>query len=158
MPNKYRTEPVQNRIAFLCTGNSARSQMAEALAEARSRHAVQAHSAGSRPKPVHASAVRVMAARGVDISDHAPKHLDTFARAALRLRDQPVRPRSRGVPRVSRTPPTIHWSIPDPAAAPVDAMDPDAAFVRTADDLEVRIRFLLHQIGHDSATQEVAQA
>jgi ArsR family transcriptional regulator, arsenate/arsenite/antimonite-responsive transcriptional repressor / arsenate reductase (thioredoxin) len=148
----------RRRVLFLCTGNSARSQMAEALAEARSSHALQAHSAGSRPKPVHASAVRVMAARGVDISAHAPKHLDTLRERrfdyviSLCDRVRELCPEFPGRPR------TIHWSIPDPAAAPVDAMDPDAAFVRTADDLEVRIRFLLHQIGHESATQEVAQA
>jgi protein-tyrosine-phosphatase len=131
--------------------------MAEALAEARSRHVVQAHSAGSRPKPVHASAVRVMAARGVDISGHVSKHLDAFREQRLdyvislcdRVRE--VCPEFPGRPR------TIHWSIPDPAAARFDATDPDAAFERTADELEERIRFLLHQIGHDAPAQEVAQ-
>jgi len=147
----------RRRVLFLCTGNSARSQMAEALAEARSRHVVQAHSAGSRPKPVHASAVRVMAARGVDISGHVSKHLDAFREQRLdyvislcdRVRE--VCPEFPGRPR------TIHWSIPDPAAALFDATDPDAAFERTADELEERIRFLLHQIGHDAPAQEVAQ-
>jgi protein-tyrosine-phosphatase/DNA-binding transcriptional ArsR family regulator len=148
----------RRRVLFLCTGNSARSQMAEALADARSRQTIEAHSAGSRPKPVHASAVRVMAARGLNISAHVPKHLDTFRERhfdyviSLCDRVREVCPEFPGRPR------TVHWSMPDPAGAPVDSMDPDAAFERTADDLEVRIRFLLHQIGNDSPAQEVAQA
>src|SRR4051794_32276259 len=53
------------RVLFLCTGNSARSQMAEALAEQLSGGAVSAVSAGSHPKPLHPNAVRVMRARGI---------------------------------------------------------------------------------------------
>jgi ArsR family transcriptional regulator, arsenate/arsenite/antimonite-responsive transcriptional repressor / arsenate reductase (thioredoxin) len=148
----------RRQILFLCTGNSARSQMAEALAEARSGGAVKAMSAGSRPKPLHGSAVRVMAARGVDISAHVSKHLDAFAEErfdyviSLCDRVREVCPEFPGRPH------TLHWSIPDPAAEPVDATDPDAAFERTAQELEARIGFLLHQIGHDSRAQEVAHA
>ena len=146
------------RILFLCTGNSARSQMAEALAEARSGDSLEAESAGSRPKPLHASAVRVMGARGIDISGRAPKHLDTVLGQrfdyviSLCDRVREVCPEFPGRPR------TIHWSIPDPAAEPVDPADPDAAFERTAHELEARIAMLLHQIGHDSRGREVAFA
>src|SRR5690606_28520999 len=48
------------RVLFLCTGNSARSQIAEALVEHRSAGAVEARSAGSHPKPLHGEAVRVL--------------------------------------------------------------------------------------------------
>src|SRR5205807_3831486 len=58
------------RVLFLCTGNSARSQMAEVLLEHRTGGAVAARSAGSHPKPLHPNAVRVMAERGIDISGH----------------------------------------------------------------------------------------
>jgi protein-tyrosine-phosphatase/DNA-binding transcriptional ArsR family regulator len=145
------------RVLFLCTGNSARSQMAEALAETRSGHALETFSAGSRPKPLHASAVRVMAARGIDISANVPRHLDAFLAERFDFvitlcdRVREVCPEFPGGPR------TIHWSIPDPAAEPVDPADPDAAFERAAQELETRIRFLLHQIGHDSRL-EVAHA
>src|SRR3954449_13359166 len=63
------------RVLFLCTGNSARSQMAEALAEQLSHGAVSAASAGSHPKPLHPNAVRVMRRRGIDISGRTPTHL-----------------------------------------------------------------------------------
>ena len=68
-------------MLFLCTGNSARSQMAEALLEHHSQHAVQARSAGSHPKVLHPNAVRVMAERGIDISGNTTKHLRRYARS-----------------------------------------------------------------------------
>jgi protein-tyrosine-phosphatase len=66
------------RVLFLCTGNSARSQMAEALAERLSAGAVHAASAGSHPKPLHPNAVRVMRDRGIDLAGRRSKHLNEF--------------------------------------------------------------------------------
>jgi protein-tyrosine-phosphatase/DNA-binding transcriptional ArsR family regulator len=158
VPGAQRPGGRRRRVLFLCTGNSARSQMAEALAEARSGGAVEARSAGSRPKPLHPSAVRVMAARGIDISGRESTHLDTFrARRfdyviSLCDRVREVCPEFPGRPH------TVHWSIPDPAAEPVDAANPHAAFERTARELESRIRLLLHQIGRHSQASEVAHA
>ena len=68
-------------MLFLCTGNSARSQMAEALAEQLSRGAVAAVSAGSHPKPLHPNAVRVMRTRGIDLAGRRSKHLERVRRA-----------------------------------------------------------------------------
>src|SRR5262249_39278234 len=56
------------RVLFLCTGNSARSQMAEALLAHRSAGTVEARSAGSHPKPLNPCAVRAMSERGIDIA------------------------------------------------------------------------------------------
>ena len=131
------------RVLFLCTGNSGRSQMAEALARARSGGAVEAHSAGSHPKPLHPSAVRVMREEhGIDLSRHRSKHLDVFADdrfdrvISLCDRVREVCPEFPGQPE------TVHWSMPDPNVGPDDeASYPN--FRQTADELETRIEFLL---------------
>lgn len=132
------------RILFLCTGNSARSLMAEALANARSGGGIAASSAGSHPKPVHPNAVRVMRDEyGLDISGQVSKHLDGFVRQrfdrVISLCD-----RVREVcPQFPGRPETIHWSIANPAA---DAADDDTTyplFQQTAAELETRIGFLM---------------
>ena len=146
------------RVVFLCTGNSARSQIAEALLQQLSGNTVEAFSAGSRPKALHPGAVRVMRARGIDISDRRPKHLSTLAQRrfdfVISLCD-----RVREVcPEFPGDPVTTHWSIPDPAAQPVSASEPDAPFERTAVELETRIRFLLHRLNDRDSHKEVSRS
>jgi ArsR family transcriptional regulator, arsenate/arsenite/antimonite-responsive transcriptional repressor / arsenate reductase (thioredoxin) len=131
------------RLLFLCTGNSARSQMAEALAVARSDGLVEAYSAGSRPKPLHANAVRVMAERGIDLTARRSKHVSLFAGQpfdhVITLCD-----RVREVcPEFPGHPDRIHWSIPDPSASGGDDAAALAAFRRTAAEVETRIGYLL---------------
>ena len=135
------------RVLFLCTGNSSRSQIAEALIERLANGAVRAWSAGSNPKSLHPNAVRVMAARGIDISRNETKPLDLFAEErfdlVITLCDK-VREVCPGFP---DTPEALHWSVPDPAAAPGTEDETYAVFERTAVDLEARITFLLHRLG-----------
>ena len=78
-PARRRARLALARVLFLCTGNSARSQIAEALCEQLSGGAVSAASAGSHPKPLHPNAVRVMRERGIDIAGRRSKHLSEFA-------------------------------------------------------------------------------
>ena len=67
------------RVLILCTGNSARSQMAEGLLRARGNDHFEVYSAGSNPSGyVHSGAVQVMAEIGLDIADHRSKHLNEF--------------------------------------------------------------------------------
>ena len=133
-------------VLFLCTGNSARSQMAEALTEHLSGGAVRARSAGSHPKTVHPNAVRVMAERGVDISDRAAKHFSRFASVdfdkVITLCDK-VR---EICPEFPGPPPAAHWSMPDPAAEGDNDKATYRAFVHAADELEERIPFLLSEL------------
>jgi DNA-binding transcriptional ArsR family regulator len=79
-PASSRTESSRRRrrVLFLCTGNSARSQMAEALLDHMSCGAVEAASAGSHPNPLHPTAVRALHKRGIDISANSTKHVDGF--------------------------------------------------------------------------------
>jgi len=134
------------RALFLCTGNSARSQVAEALARVRSGGRVQAFSAGSHPKPLHPSAVRVMAERGIDLSGHQPKQLGLYAAerfdSVITLCD-----RVREIcPEFPGHPGYLHWSIPDPAAAR-SGEDAYPLFEQMAAELETRIGFWLAAIG-----------
>ena len=142
------------RVLFLCTGNSSRSQIAEALAVQLSGGRLEAVSAGSNPKSLHPNAVRVMRERGIDISGNQTKSLTIFTRRrfdyVISLCD-----RVREVcPEFPHEPETIHWSIPDPAAVPGDDDETYPVFEQTAAELEARIRFLLHRIDPDGAIHE----
>jgi protein-tyrosine-phosphatase/DNA-binding transcriptional ArsR family regulator len=144
------------RVLFLCTGNSARSQMAEALAQQLSGGALRAASAGSHPKPLHPNAVRVMRARGIDLTGRRSKPLSEFTGEAFdyvislcdRVRE--VCPEFPGAPRA------IHWSLRDPAREPGTDAQTLPAFERTAAELETRIGFLLAAISQTHGTEEVS--
>jgi arsenate reductase len=73
------------RVLFLCTGNAARSQMAEGFARALAGDVLQARSAGTRPKGLDPRAVRVMAEAGVDISGQRSKSVAEIAGEPLDL-------------------------------------------------------------------------
>ncbi len=131
------------RVLFLCTGNSARSQIAEALLVQMSQGTIDAASAGSNPKPLHQNAVRVMAERGVDISANRTKRLGEFVAqrfdVVITLCDKvrEVCPEFPSGPRLA------HWSLPDPALAGPTQRASYAAFERTTEELAIRIGFLL---------------
>jgi ArsR family transcriptional regulator, arsenate/arsenite/antimonite-responsive transcriptional repressor / arsenate reductase (thioredoxin) len=144
------------RILFLCTGNSARSQMAEAFARQLGGAAIEAYSAGSHPKAVRPEAVRAMHEHGIDLQGSRAKHLDEFAGqrfdyvVTLCDRVREVCPEFPGEVEL------IHWSIPDPAAGEDVAYE---AFERTAREIETRVRFLLQLIrATTTATEEVQHA
>jgi ArsR family transcriptional regulator, arsenate/arsenite/antimonite-responsive transcriptional repressor / arsenate reductase (thioredoxin) len=133
-------------LLFLCTGNSARSQIAEALAVHRSDGQVRAASAGSHPKPLHPNAVRVLAERGVDISGRSTTPLTRYANRrfdrVITLCDK-VR---EVCPDFSGAPPSAHWSIPDPASSGPDDEATYPTFVQVADDIEGRVALLLAEL------------
>jgi protein-tyrosine-phosphatase/DNA-binding transcriptional ArsR family regulator len=133
----------RRRVLFLCTGNSARSQIAEALIDRMSAGTIRAVSAGSAPKKLHPNAVRVLRARGIDISTNRTKHFDEFRSerfdAVITLCD-----RVRVVcPEFPWRPQLVHWSIPDPALEGATDRASYPAFERTASELETRISFRL---------------
>jgi protein-tyrosine-phosphatase/DNA-binding transcriptional ArsR family regulator len=131
------------RVLFLCTGNSARSPIAEALARARSGGAIEAVSAGSDPRPLHPNALRVMRDEyGLDLAGHAPRRLDALAGQhfdwviSLCDRVREVCPEFPGHPK------TIHWSIANPATGDADDVT-YPLFQQTAAELATRIGYLL---------------
>jgi ArsR family transcriptional regulator, arsenate/arsenite/antimonite-responsive transcriptional repressor / arsenate reductase (thioredoxin) len=130
----------------LCTGNSARSQIAEALVERLAGDRVEAQSAGSHPKPLHPNAVRVMRERAIDLEGRHSKHLNEFAGQrfdyvpSLCDRVREVCPEFPGHPEL------IHWSVPDPGREGDTDEQTYPASERTAAELGTRIPFLLELI------------
>ena len=153
-PVEIGSRRARPRLLFLCTGNSARSQIAEALVEHRSTGTVEARSAGSHPKPLHPNAVRVMAERGIDISDRPTKSLTRFARnrfdrvVTLCDKVREICPEFPGAPIAA------HWSIADPASAGDTDKATYPAFQHAADEIESRVALLLADLRtrHDERT------
>lgn len=134
--------PPPVRVLFLCTHNSARSQMAEAILRHLGGQHVAAFSAGSEPSQVHPQAVRAMAALDIDIGQQQSKHLDTFAGQSFDYIIT-VCDRVREVcPLFPTDPERIHWSFADPAALE-DESARERAFQQTAQQLVTRARHLL---------------
>lgn len=147
-----RPEGPRIRVLFLCTGNSTRSQIAQALVE-HADPSVEAFSAGSHPENVHPSAVGVMREYGIEIAGRQSKHMSEFIGQrfdfVISLCDKvrEICPEFPGEPRV------IHWSIGDPGTVrgTVDETYPE--FQRLAAELKTRIRFLLHVINDTPADE-----
>lgn len=143
-PSRGRWSPDRS-VLFLCTGNSARSPMAEALLRRRAEDAevaVEVTSAGSHPAArLHPNALRVLREDyGIDLGHRRPRSLETVTGRrfdyVITLCDK-----VREVPRDHVSAVTTHWSLPDPSAAGGDgASYPE--FRRLATELDTRIRFL----------------
>jgi protein-tyrosine-phosphatase len=126
------------RVLFLCTGNSARSQIAEGLLHHIGGSRFQVYSAGTSPRPqVHPMAVRVMAEEGIDIRRQHPKDLQHFVMQRFdyvitvcdRAKEScPVLPGAE----------MIHWSFPDPAEAEGEEAQHEA-FYRTLVEMKKRV-------------------
>ena len=131
------------RILVLCTGNSARSQIAEALLASLGAGRVEAESAGSRPGArVNPYAVEVLRAHGLAWEGHTPKGIDEVAGKQFDLVITVCDNARDACPYFPGAHAQVHWGLPDPA----DATDPAEArtrFADTYDALVVRVRALL---------------
>jgi ArsR family transcriptional regulator, arsenate/arsenite/antimonite-responsive transcriptional repressor / arsenate reductase (thioredoxin) len=150
--------PVRScRVLFLCTGNSARSPVAEALLRRRADQ-VEVASAGSHPKPLHPNTVRVLRTYGIELAGRPPQHLSGYEHQrfdyVITLCD-----RVREVcPEFPGRAQQLHWSTADPAASGGTGQETYPAFERMAAELGTRIGFLLATIGAapvPASTQEV---
>jgi protein-tyrosine-phosphatase/DNA-binding transcriptional ArsR family regulator len=131
------------RVLFVCTGNSGRSPMAQALLENRARPRIQAGSAGIRPKPVHPMAVAVMRDRyGIDIAGHRPVPVEAVTGWRFDYVISLCDKAREACPEFTGQPGRMHWSLPDPASGEGGPAG-YSAFERIAIDLDARIGFLL---------------
>jgi len=130
----------KKRVLFLCTGNSARSQMAEGLLRHLAGDRFEVSSAGTHPKGMHPQTVAVMKEAGIDVSAQTSKDVD-------RLRDQKfdyvitVCDRARShCPTFPGAQP-IHWGFDDPAEAPPERQL--ETFRRVRDEIAQRLRLFV---------------
>jgi len=130
------------RVLFVCTGNSSRSPMAEALLRHRANPWVQAASAGILPKPLHPNAVAVMRDRyRIDISGHRPTLVETVAGQRFDYVISLCDMAREALPDFGGQSARVHWSLPDPNAG--DGGPRYAAFEQVAAEIDTRVRFLL---------------
>ncbi len=137
------TNPERPSVLFLCTHNSARSQMAEGILRKLGGDRVEAASAGTEATRVHPLAVREMAERGIDISGQRSKIMNELLGERFDYVVTVCDNARESCPIFPGSPERIHWSIPDPAAVEGDEKTRQAAFKRAAGELTTRIRYLL---------------
>jgi len=127
------------RVLILCTGNSARSQIAEGLLGDLGREDFEIVSAGVEPSYVRPEAIEVMNEIGIDISTHRSKSVDEFLNQefdyVITVCDK-ANARCPVFPGQARR---IHWSIEDPVAAKGNDEMPLASFRKARDELQVRL-------------------
>ena len=128
------------RVIFVCTHNSARSQMAEGMLRAWAHDRFEAFSAGTEATEVRPEAIEVMREIGIDISTQASKTLDPFLHQRfdwlVTVCDQ-AREACPTLPGVERQ---HHWSVDDPSTVEADGPTRMAAFRAARDDLASRVR------------------
>lgn len=128
-------------VVFLCTANSARSQMAEAWLRHLSGGHLSAHSAGTAPRPIHPLSLHVMSEAGLDLGAQHSKGLEALQDLRPDLIVTVCDIAREACAHWGSAVPQIHWSIPDPAAAPASAQL--AAFRAVRDTLRLRAQGLL---------------
>jgi protein-tyrosine-phosphatase len=139
------------RVLFLCTHNSARSQIAEGLLRARGGEIIEVHSAGTEATRVHPLAVQAMQAQGFDISSHRSKTLDQFIGQDFDYIITVCDQAREACPIFPGDPVHIHWSFPDPSAVEGSPEVRYKAFEETTIQMMGRISFLLTMIQRQRA-------
>ena len=131
------------RILFLCTGNSARSQMAEGLLNHLSRGEWKVQSAGIFPSYVHPLAIRVMEEIGIDISQQTSKSMDPFINEKFDYIITLCDHAAQFCPTFSGQGKRLHWPLDDPAAAIGTIEERLGVFRRIRDEIKRKIEELL---------------
>lgn len=135
-------------ILVLCTGNSARSILGEAILMQLGKGRLLAHSAGSKPKGVpHPGALRLLGRKGIDVAPFRSKSWDEFTGAGAPTINLAItvcgNAAGEACPVFTGAPLKAHWGLPDPADVTGDDAAVDAAFEQTWQWLEMRSQALL---------------
>ena len=131
--------PERRRVLFLCTHNSARSQMAEGLLRHLAGDRFEAHSAGTEATHVRPLAIRAMAELGIDIAHQESNTLDRYLGqpfdAVITVCDQS----NEACPDFPGAKAGLHWSFPDPSRATGTEEEQLAVYRRVRDAIRARI-------------------
>jgi arsenate reductase len=131
---------MKERVLILCTGNSARSQMAEGLLRELAGERLEVYSAGSKPSVVNPLAIEAMRERGIDISSHRSKQLGEYLAQPFDYVITVCDNAAEGCPVFPGPARRIHWSFPDPAATHGSEAERMKVFRNVRDDIETRLR------------------
>jgi len=135
--------PGVKKVIFLCTGNSARSQMAEGLMNHLSHEEWKVQTAGIFPSYVHPLAIRVMEEIGIDISQQTSKSMNQFLNEVFDYIITLCDEAAQSCPTFPGQGKRLHWSFQDPAAAIGTIEERLAVFRRVRDEIRTKIEEFL---------------
>lgn len=131
---------LKKKVLFLCTGNSARSQMAEGLVNHDFAGEIEAYSAGTDPQGLNSNATRVMAELGIDISGATSDHLRKYEGQPFDYVITLCDDANKNCPVFFGGVKRLHMGFPDPAKATGSAEDILGEFRRVRDEIRVGMR------------------
>jgi arsenate reductase len=128
------------RVLIICTGNSARSQMAEGWLRSSLAGTVEVHSAGTHPSRVNPLAIEVMQELGIDISGHRSKSVSEFSGQEFDYIITVCDSAREACPAFAGRAQRLHWSFEDPAAVSGSVEEKKAVFRRVRDQIAEHLR------------------
>ena len=143
------TDPARQRVIFVCTHNSARSQMAEGMLRAWGGDRFEVFSAGTEATRVGPEAVAVMAEIGIDINGHTSKTLEPFLGESFSWLITVCDDAKEACPTIPGVRQQAHWSIEDPSAVEGDEESRLEAFRAARDHLRDRVHIFMLAAGRD---------
>lgn len=136
---------MKRTVLFLCTKNSARSQMAEAILNYRGGDRFTAYSAGSSPaEAIHPAAALVLSDAGHDMADRKPKPMNAFANVKMDFVITLCDNMKESCPVFPGQPVLAHWGMPDPAEIEGSEAEKAQAFKKTMLEISQRISLFLN--------------
>lgn len=136
----------KTKILILCTGNSARSQMAEGLMKHICQNAYDVYSAGTKPSIVRPEAIKALAEIGIDISGNRSKSVDEFALMEIDYVLTVCDNAKENCPYFPAKTKLIHHSFEDPAKVAGDEETRLAAFRRVRDQIDTYLKDFYQEI------------
>ncbi len=130
---------MKRRVLFLCTGNSARSQMAEGLVRHLASDRFEVYSAGTHPVGLNPGAIEAMHDVGVDISQHRSKRMSEFLNDPFDYVITVCDRAKDSCPQWPHATKLIHWSFEDPAEAKGSPEERQGSFRKVREEIRARI-------------------